>query len=71
MNDDLPTLGIGVDIGGTSTKAAVIDAAGNVVASTVLPTLGGDEGVVSTRLYVSAQIARDFQRLVPRSVTPW
>ena len=30
MSADLPTLGIGVDIGGTSTKAAVIDALGTV-----------------------------------------
>ena len=50
MSADLPTLGIGVDIGGTSTKAAVIDEFGNVVASIVLPTRPGPEGVVSTAM---------------------
>ncbi len=50
MTSDFPTLGIGVDIGGTSTKAAVIDALGNVIDSIVLPTERGAEGVVSTAL---------------------
>jgi predicted NBD/HSP70 family sugar kinase len=58
MNDDLPALGIGVDIGGTSTKAAIIDALGTVIASTVLPTSGGDEGVVSTAIEATLLVAR-------------
>jgi predicted NBD/HSP70 family sugar kinase len=58
MNDDLPTLGIGVDIGGTSTKAAVIDTHGIVIASTVLPTQGGEEGVVSTAIEAALSVAR-------------
>lgn len=58
MNDDLPTLGIGVDIGGTTTKAAVIDGAGNVIASTVLPTRGGGDGVVATATQATLLVAR-------------
>jgi glucokinase len=48
MSTDLPAIGIGVDIGGTSTKAAVIDALGDVIASVYLPTRVGADGVVST-----------------------
>ena len=40
MTIDLPTLGIGVDIGGTSTKAAVVDGQGEVKASISIPTVG-------------------------------
>jgi glucokinase len=58
VNGELPELGIGVDIGGTSTKAAVIDARGNVIASTVLPTRGGAKGVVSTALQATLLVAR-------------
>jgi predicted NBD/HSP70 family sugar kinase len=58
MNDDLPTLGIGVDIGGTSTKAAVIDTNGIVIASIVLPTRGGEEGVVTTAIEAAVSVAR-------------
>ena len=58
MNADLPELGIGVDIGGTSTKAAVIDGLGRVIASVVLPTRGGDEGVVATALQATLDVAR-------------
>ena len=57
MSADLPTLGIGVDIGGTSTKAAVIDELGNVVASIVLPTQGGPDGVVFTALKAMMSVA--------------
>jgi glucokinase len=55
---DLPTLGIGVDIGGTSTKAAVIDAHGKVIASIALPTRRGAEGVVSTAMRATVAVAR-------------
>jgi predicted NBD/HSP70 family sugar kinase len=58
MNDDLPTLGIGVDIGGTTTKAAVIDGTGNVIASTVLPTRPGQDGVVATATHATMLVAR-------------
>jgi glucokinase len=58
VNAQLPALGIGVDIGGTSTKAAVTDAAGGVIASIVLPTRGGAEGVVSTAIEATLGVAR-------------
>ena len=58
MNADLPTLGIGVDIGGTSTKAAVIDALGNVSASISLPTQRGPQGVVATALQATLAVVR-------------
>jgi glucokinase len=58
MSADLPALGIGVDIGGTSTKAAVIDATGDVIASTVLPTRGGADGVVATAVEATLLVAR-------------
>jgi glucokinase len=58
VSADLPTLGIGVDIGGTSTKAAVIDELGSVVASIVLPTRRGAEGVVSTALEATLSVAK-------------
>ena len=51
-------LGIGVDIGGTSTKAAVVDALGSVIASTILPTHGGAEGVASTAVQATFLVAR-------------
>jgi predicted NBD/HSP70 family sugar kinase len=53
----LPTLGIGVDIGGTSTKAAVIDEFGSVVAAVVLPTRRGAEGVMSTAIEATLAVA--------------
>ena len=58
MSADLPTLGIGVDIGGTSTKAAVVDASGAVVASIVLPTQSGAKGVVATATQATLLVAR-------------
>ena len=58
MSTGLPELGIGVDIGGTSTKAAVIDGLGRVIASVVLPTHGGEEGVVATALQATLDVAR-------------
>jgi glucokinase len=58
VSADLPTLGIGVDIGGTSTKAAVIDAAGTVLASIVLPTQSGAKGVVATASEAALLVAR-------------
>ena len=58
MSADLPTLGIGVDIGGTSTKAAVIDALGTVVASIALPTQSGPKGVVATATQAVLLVAR-------------
>ena len=57
MSADLPTLGIGVDIGGTSTKAAVIDSLGTVISSAVLPTRSGADGVVSTALQAMLDVA--------------
>ena len=57
MSADLPTIGIGVDIGGTSTKAAVIDALGTVISSTALPTRSGADGVVSTALRAMLDVA--------------
>jgi glucokinase len=58
VSADLPALGIGVDIGGTSTKAAVIDATGNVIASIALATRGGADGVVSTAVEATLLVAR-------------
>lgn len=57
MSAELPTLGIGVDIGGTSTKAAVIDALGTVVASIALPTRRGAEGVLATAMEATLSVA--------------
>jgi predicted NBD/HSP70 family sugar kinase len=57
VSADLPVLGIGVDIGGTSTKAAVIDALGAVISSTVIPTRSGPEGVVSTAMQAMLEVA--------------
>jgi predicted NBD/HSP70 family sugar kinase len=59
MTSMLPPLGIGVDIGGTSTKAAAIDTLGNVIASVALPTQRGPEGVVSTALQAVRAVAGD------------
>lgn len=39
---------VGVDIGGTSTKAAVLDGEGSVLCSLVLPTRHGAAGVIAT-----------------------
>lgn len=61
MSADLPTLGIGVDIGGTSTKAAVIDAVGRVIAAIVIPTRGGADGVVSTATQAAIDVARSAE----------
>ena len=58
MSADLPALGIGVDIGGTSTKAAVIDSSGTMIASVVLPTQRGAEGVVATAHEAALAVAR-------------
>jgi predicted NBD/HSP70 family sugar kinase len=55
----LPPLGIGVDIGGTTTKAAAIDALGAMIASVALPTQRGAEGVVSTALQAVRTLAGD------------
>jgi len=55
---DLPALGIGVDIGGTSTKAAVVDGRGDVKASVSIPTLPGAEGVVATAVKATLTVAR-------------
>jgi glucokinase len=49
-SEALPRLGIGIDIGGTSTKAALIDASGTVLATKVLPTGRGEDGVIATAL---------------------
>ena len=58
MTIDLPTLGIGVDIGGTSTKAAVVDGQGEVKASISIPTVGGPDGVVATAVKATLTVAR-------------
>jgi len=58
MTIDLPTLGIGVDIGGTSTKAAVVDGQGDVKASISIPTVGGPDGVVATAVKATLTVAR-------------
>lgn len=55
---DLPAIGIGVDIGGTSTKAAVIDGVGDVIASITLPTRPGADGVVSTAMTAMLSVAK-------------
>lgn len=47
-----------LDIGGTSTKAAVIDGLGNVLASIALPTRSGPDGVVSTALKAMLAVAK-------------
>ena len=70
MSADLPTLGIGVDIGGTSTKAAVIDAArqrGRRRSS--LPTQGGAKGVVATATQATLLVARSAVGLGQRCRT--
>lgn len=54
---DLPPYGIGIDIGGTSTKAAVIDERGGVLAAANVPTRRGAEGVVDTALRVARDVA--------------
>jgi glucokinase len=58
--DDEPRLGIGLDIGGTSTKAGIVDEHGRVVAAVSLPTIRGVDGVMSTArdavLAVSAEV---------------
>ncbi len=61
MSGELPTLGIGVDIGGTSTKAAVIDDLGRVIASVVMPTVGGADGVVATATQAAIDVARSAE----------
>jgi predicted NBD/HSP70 family sugar kinase len=57
MTTDLPAIGIGVDIGGTSTKAAVIDRLGEVIASITLPTRSGADGIVSTAMTAMLAVA--------------
>jgi len=54
----LPSLGIGIDIGGTSTKAAVIDSLGEIKASISIPTVPGADGVVSTAVKAALGAAR-------------
>ena len=54
---DLPPHGIGIDIGGTSTKAAVIDGSGAVLASATVSTRRGPDGVVATALRVAREVA--------------
>jgi len=58
MTIDLPTLGIGVDIGGTSTKAAVVDGRGDIKASIAIPTAPGPDGVVATAVQATLMVAR-------------
>ena len=58
MTGDLPPHGIGIDIGGTSTKAAVVDGSGAVLASATMPTTSGSDGVVDTALRVAREVAR-------------
>lgn len=48
MSSALPDLGIGIDIGGTTTKAAVVDGDGVVIASSSLPTRPGTAGVLAS-----------------------
>jgi predicted NBD/HSP70 family sugar kinase len=54
---DLPSIGIGIDIGGTSTKGAVIDRTGAVIASTAVATERGADGVVLSALRVVRDLA--------------
>ena len=54
---DLPPFGIGIDIGGTSTKGAVVDGSGAVLASASVPTRRGPVGVVDTALLVARTVA--------------
>jgi len=54
---DLPPFGIGIDIGGTSTKGAVIDGSGAVLASASVPTRRGPDGVVETAMRVARDVA--------------
>lgn len=48
---------VGMDIGGTKTAAVVIDEAGELGASTRLPTAQGDEGVLQTAERAIAELA--------------
>lgn len=50
-------LAIGLDIGGTSTKAGVIDAGGAIVGSTAIPTRPGADGVVATAAEAAYAVA--------------
>jgi len=57
MTGDLPPFGIGIDIGGTSTKAAAIDESGVVVASATVATQRGADGVVDTAFRIARDVA--------------
>jgi glucokinase len=51
-------LGIGVDIGGTSTRAGVVDANGKVIALVTIPSGRGADGVVATACVAVQDVAR-------------
>jgi predicted NBD/HSP70 family sugar kinase len=55
MSRRLPRRSIGVDVGGTSTRAALLDADAQVLASATRPTRRGDVGVVETVVEVIRQ----------------
>ena len=55
--DDGSRLGIGLDIGGTSTKAGIVDELGRVVATVTLPSVRGIEGVLETAHRAVVEVA--------------
>lgn len=58
MSAGLPRLGIGIDIGGTTSKAAVLDADGAVLGAATVPTQRGAAGVVASAVESAAAAAR-------------
>ena len=58
---DGPTLHLGIDLGGTNVKTALLDAGGAIVQSSVIPTHGHDGAdVVLERMAVEAMRLRDL-----------
>lgn len=59
-----PTLAIGIDVGGTTTRAGLVDSRGRVISFVARPTLAGEEGVVTgTVAAVDELIGRASVRL--------
>ena len=55
--DPVPRVGIGLDIGGTSTKAGVVDANGRVIASVSRASARGVDGVIATAADAARAVA--------------
>src|SRR4051812_43772564 len=50
-------LGIGLDIGGTSTKAGVVDSGGDAIASVSVPSARGVDGVLQSAVAAARLVA--------------